>query len=58
MEYPKYTKEDLEEAFKAGERLTNQEWHQIEFCSGETCGCKELPYKSFEDWIKILDPND
>lgn len=49
----KYTEEDLRKAFEAGENLTNQKWHEHEFCSGETCPCKPLPFNNFEEWLKI-----
>ncbi len=49
MEESKYTEADLRKAFEAGESLTNQEWHQIEFCHGETCGCTELPFNNFDE---------
>lgn len=47
-----YTEEDLQAAFKAGEDLVNQEWHNNEFCC-IGCKCKPLQYHEFEAWKKI-----
>lgn len=52
MDYEK----KLIEAFEAGIKLAEQEFHEQEFCKGTNCKCKglKLPYNNAEDWIASL----
>lgn len=46
-----YSVKDLEEAFNAGQEITNHEWHMTEF-HGTSCKCKPLDYNDFNSYLK------
>lgn len=47
-----FSKEDLENAFKAGEKLIENEWHNQEY-HGTSCKCESLKYNNFEEWLDL-----
>ena len=46
-----HTVKDLEEAFDAGQEITNHEWHMEEF-HGTKCKCEPPDYHDFKEYLK------
>ena len=44
-----YSKEDLRNAFEAGQALVNHEWHMEEF-HGFNCKCVKPNYNNFDEY--------
>lgn len=49
----KYSVIDLEEAYSAGEEVTNYDWHMDEY-HGTKCKCKPPKYENFGEYLKHI----